>query len=358
MKRQLLAAVTALTLLLTAGCSALFSRQYVHVTNHTATPTAEGDPSVLRAESYQELVNALIYFIGQGAETGSIRLYMDSETVETDLENACLEVVQEDPLGAYAVEYIKYSVNSVVTYNQADVQITYRRTKEQVASIVSVTGTTAIRSELRSALSSFDPEQVLRISYFDGDEDYIMTLVREAYYSTPATALGLPQAEIAIYPDSGRQRIVEILLTYPLDLPELERRQLLLENRLEQLLQSPSLTLGEDPLLAAASTVLSAGDYAPAGGSTAYDVLVEGQGSSEGLALAMTLLCQNLNVDCQVVQGALDGEPHFWTVVETESGWRHLDLTASQPLSIPLLTDEEQTALGYSWDAEAVPPCL
>ena len=55
MKRQLLAAVTALTLLLTSGCSALLSRQYVHVTNHTATPTAEGDPSVLRAESIRSV---------------------------------------------------------------------------------------------------------------------------------------------------------------------------------------------------------------------------------------------------------------------------------------------------------------
>ena len=131
MKRQLLAGMTALTLLLNTGCSALLNRQYTYVTAHNITaPTAEDDPSILRAESYQELVNALIYFINQGAETGTIRLYMDSEAVETDLENACLEVVQEDALGAYAVEYIKYRVDSVVTYNQADVEIVYRRSRE------------------------------------------------------------------------------------------------------------------------------------------------------------------------------------------------------------------------------------
>ena len=355
MKRQLLAGMIALVLLLGTGCSALLSRQYVYVTTHTATPTAEGDPSVLRAESYQELVNALIYFIGQGQETGSIRLYMDSDSVETDLENACLEVVQEDPLGAYAVEYIKHSVNSVVTYNQADVQIIYRRTKEQVASIVSVTGTTAIRSELKSALATFAPEQVLRISYFDGDTDYIQTLVREAYYAAPATALGMPQAEISIYPDSGRQRIVEILLTYPLDIQELERRQLLLEQKLPALLQAPSAAQGQERLLAAARSVLGAGSYQPSsGGNTAYHVLVEGQGDSEGMALAMALMCQSLDISFQVVQGTLAGQPHFWTVVETESGWRHLDLTADTPL----LTDEEQAALGYAWDGEAIPACL
>lgn len=115
---RLLAGMTALCMLL-SGCASLLNREYVSVTTHNMAPTAEGDSSTLRAESYQELVNALLYFITQGTEEGSIRLYVDAEDVEADLEAACLEVVQEDPLGAYAVEFIKYSVSSVVTYCEA-----------------------------------------------------------------------------------------------------------------------------------------------------------------------------------------------------------------------------------------------
>lgn len=358
MKRQLLAGMTALTLLLTPGCSAMLNRDYVDVTTHnTTSPTTEGDPSTLRAESYQELVNALIYFINQGVETGTVRLYMDSESVEDDLEQACLEVSHEDALGAYAVEYIKYSVNSVVTYEQADVQIAYRRTKEQIASIVSVTGTTAIRSELKSALTDFAPEQVLRISYFDGDADYILELVREAYYAAPAAALGMPQAEIHIYPDSGRQRIVEILLTYPLDSAELGRRRDLLEQKAQSLTQPLSSLKGDAALLAAAKTVLNTGGYRTSGGSTAYDALLTGGANSEGLALAMALLCQTMNLSCQVVAGTLEGTPHFWNVVESESGWRHVDLTAFSSGTSSFCTDEEYAARGYSWDSGTVPAC-
>lgn len=358
MKRQLLAGMTALTLLLTPGCSAMLNRDYVDVTTHnTTSPTTEGDPSTLRAESYQELVNALIYFINQGVETGTVRLYMDSESVEDDLEQACLEVSHEDALGAYAVEYIKYSVNSVVTYEQADVQIAYRRTKEQIASIVSVTGTTAIRSELKSALTDFAPEQVLRISYFDGDADYILELVREAYYAAPAAALGMPQAEIHIYPDSGRQRIVEILLTYPLDSAELGQRRDLLEQKAQSLTHPLSSLKGDAALLAAAKTVLNAGGYRTSGGSTAYDALLAGGANSEGLALAMALLCQAMNLSCQVVSGTLEGEPHFWNVVESASGWRHVDLTAFSSGTSSFYTDDEYTARGYSWDSSTVPAC-
>lgn len=356
MKRRLLALATALALLLGTGCASLLDREYVHVTPHNTTPTAEGDPSILRAESYQELVNALVYFITQGMETGSIRLYTDSEEVEADLENACLEVVQEDALGAYAVEFIKYSVNSVVTYHQADVQITYRRTKEQVASIVSATGTTAIRSELESALATFATERALRISYFSEDESYILDLMQDAYYANPSSALGIPQAEISIYPDSGRQRIVEILLSYPLELQALERRRDVLELEGDHLAQR--LTQTGDPLiLAAAQSVLDAGGYDREGGSTAYHALLGGGANSEGLALAMSLLCQARGLECILVRGELDGVPHFWNVVNSQNGWRHLDLTVFSGQEEPLRADWQLEDGGYTWNTSAVPQC-
>ena len=169
--RRALALLTAAALTLT-GCSSLLEQEYTYITPHNAATTAEGDPSVLRADSYQELVNALIYFISTGTEKGTVRLYMDGEDLDASLDAACLEVSKEDPLGAYAVEYITFSLSSVVTYSEATVNITYRRTKEQVSSIVQATGITAIRSELAEAMSAFQPECVLRISYFNEDEAF------------------------------------------------------------------------------------------------------------------------------------------------------------------------------------------
>ena len=66
--KQRIGAFLAACLLLT-GCTSLLEREYLHVSPHSNNMTAEGDPSVLRADSYQELVNALIYFIPQGIET-------------------------------------------------------------------------------------------------------------------------------------------------------------------------------------------------------------------------------------------------------------------------------------------------
>lgn len=349
-----LALLTTACLALT-GCSSLLEQEYTHITPHNAAPTTEGDPSTLRADSYQELVNALIYLIGAGMDQGTIRLYMDSEDLNASLDAACLEVNQEDPLGAYAVEYITYRITPLVTYSEATVNITYRRTKEQVASIVQATGTTAIRSELASAMSVFDPECVLRISYFDEDEEFIRSLARQAYYNAPGSAFGMPELQIALYPSSGQQRIVEILLTYPYEQAVLERRSAALSQWLDELAASLTTLMGDAQYLEAAQTIRSTGSYDPSGGSSVDALLETGRANSEGLSLAAAAFYQHLGLSSRVVEGTLNGEPHFWLMIQTRSGWRHLDLTAEGESAFLLHTDRDLTQSGYAWDTNLFP---
>ena len=357
MKRQLLALCMALSVLFPCGCASMLNRDYAVVTPHSAAPTADGDPSVLRVERYQDLVNALTYLVTQGREMGTIRLYMGEDQVDTDLSAACLAVVQEDPLGAYAVDFITYSVSPAITCFEADIQITYRRTPEQVAAVVAATGATAIRGELKNDLAVFAEESVLRINYFEGDESDIRELVEEAYYAEPATALDLPDSTITIYPESGRQCIVEVLLSYHLSREELEYRQTQLTQRAEAMVSPLPTGQGDEALLAVARAVLSAGGYWPEGGSTAYHALLEGGGNSEGLALAMALLCQIRGISCQVVKGTQNGAEQFWNVLQTDTGYQHMDLSREDERQFIFLSDQEIEALGYQWDEDSTPLC-
>lgn len=333
----------------------MLNRDYSSVTVHSATPTAEGDANTMRVQNYQELVNALIYLINQGEESGSIRYSGEEADFKKLMDEACLEVKQEDPLGAYAVDYIKYSVISIVGSYEADVQITYRRTREQVASIVDATGAAAIRSELSRALSSFDTEVVLRISYFEEDEAYIQQLVRQAYLSNPATALDFPDAQVAMYPESGQQRIVEVTLTYHQSLQTLESWRNSLSREAERICQPLTELTIKEKLDGITGTLQSMGVYSAQGGSTAYDALLGGGGDSQGVALAFSLLCRQVGITCSVVDGQKNGQSHFWNVVQTASGYRHVDL--SRTGSVTYNVDQTMTQQGYVWDTQQVPAC-
>ena len=99
MKKRLLCALLCACLSL-SGCASLLSRDYVSVTAHKSTTTDADSSSVLRVETYQELVNSLSYLISSGAEEGVVRLERQTPQAEDDLSAARLEGMQEFPLAA------------------------------------------------------------------------------------------------------------------------------------------------------------------------------------------------------------------------------------------------------------------
>lgn len=349
MKKTILALLLAGALTLT-GCASMLERDYVVVSPYQPVSNSSGTSSALRVESYQELVNAILFLVTMGEEQGVLNLYNYTQDVETDLTRACLEVIQEDPLGAYSVEYISHDYSLIVSYYEVNLQITYRRSREQVASITSVTGSSAIRRVIGNSLVDFDPEMVLRVNYFTESEDYIQELVRQAYYDSPSTALGMPKTEVNIYPNSGSQRIVEINLTYPTSSETLRQQS-------QQMVDLALTLITED------STAQSLFDSAADGltispnceKSSPYDALVKKESDSEGAALAYQLLCDQAGIECYLVQGTLNSFSHFWNIVLTEDGtYRHMDLAAG----LSNLTDEELASQGtYAWDAKEYPAC-
>jgi hypothetical protein len=345
-RKGLLALLLCAALALT-GCASMLERSYAQESVHDRAPTTEEDSSILRAEDYRDLVSAVYYVVSQGLTAGTIRLYNYTRDVDSDLAAACLEVAREDPLGAYAVDYIKYDYTRIVSYYEATVEVVYRRTQEQVASMVSATGSSAIRAELQQAMAQFRPEVVLRISYFTEGTD-IGQLLREAYYNAPATAMGLPEAEINIYPDQGSQRVVEVLLTYPLEAEQAQARAEELEQRVQALTEEHGVRPGESTAAGLASLLRRLADPDPEGGSTAYDALVGGRADSEGLALAFALLAQSADLEAQVVEGTVGEEPRFWNSLRLEEGTRYLDVTEG----IALWTGEELQRMGYHWPEE------
>lgn len=343
MKNRILTVGIALCLLLSlTSCADLLERSYTSSTAHVDRPTTAEDPSVLRVENYRELVSAVLYLVSEGAEEGVIQLHDYAGSVEADLPEACLEVATQDPLGAYCVDYIKHEYTRVVSYYQATLDIHYRRTQEQVHSMVRVTGTGAIRNELREALRQFAPEVVLRVAYFAEDESSIADLIRQTYYDTPAAALGCPQAEISLYPDTGRERVVEIVLTYPESADELLRKSEALAQELKSVEGALPPAASQEQPRQALHELWERAAYAPDGGSTAYDALVSGVADDQGMALGFALL----DPDSQVVEGSRGDEPRFWNSLDVEGETLYLDPSEGTGT---LYTAQELFDQGYRW---------
>lgn len=359
MTRRGLALGLALGLLLT-GCSAMLERSYQSVTPHSRLSVAEDDSNAVWVESYSELQSAILSQVKAHQERGVVRLRNWKEDVEESLSRACDEVYREDPIGAYAVDGIRHPFTRMVTYYEAAIIIDYRRSAEQIAAVATVTGNGAIRAELADALEQFAPEAVFQMNYFDPAQDdaYIRALLHEVYYSLPEVALGLPEVQVNLYPESGSSRVVEVLLTYPEDPAALAAKRTALEEAALDLAEPYQSGLGAEALVPALYGALksrAAGGGEAEPGSTAYAALVEGAADSEGMALAYKQLCDLTGVECRVVEGELDGTRHVWTIVAVGSGYRHVDPYGEDGL---LRTDEEMEEAGYAWSRESYPACV
>lgn len=336
-----------------SGCASLLNREYSYSAPHVEYPVTES-ATVLQAENYQGLVNAILYFVTEHEESGLIHLSNYPGSVGTALIAACREVCAEDPLGAYAVEGITHTYEYVVSYYEVSISISYAHTAEEVAAIVPAAGSTAIRQTISSHMAAFADKCVFRVNYFTGDASSLLQLSGQTLLDTPLAALARPELSVTLYPDSGTSRIVEVAMTWPRPAAELAEESSALEQRALALLEDPDASAEvwtpEDLL----TTLRRASRWDPEGGETAYSVLVEGRGNDRGMALALRLLCQLADLDATVVQGSLNGSSHFWLIVPTDEGFRHLDPTDRDAACS---TDSRFSEAGYIWDESRYPAC-
>ena len=213
MKRKagVLAALAALCLL--TGCASLLERQYSTVEPHSSTFWESEAAGTLRAESYQDVVNDVLLLIGQHTESATIRLYnfTDDMAVAETLEQATTEIQQETPMGAYAVEYITSTSRAQRGYYEISVQISYRRTEQQVQAVVNATSTEALPSLLDAALEAGKSELAVRIGYWREEEDPALV---ESVVSQIREKHGLiesPAWTVTYYPASGPVGLIEFV---------------------------------------------------------------------------------------------------------------------------------------------------
>ena len=211
MKRRI-GAMLAACLLLT-GCTSLLEREYTTVEEHSSKFWEGEAANILRAESYQDLVNDLLLLVGSHTEDALLRLYgyEDDAVVADALEQAAAEVQLQTPMGADAVEYITAEKQRQRSYYEVSIHISYRRTTEQILAVVNATSTAALPALLDSAMEAEKPELAVRVSYWGTDEqtqvEQMVAQARERWDLTEAAPW-----TVTYYPNQDRAGLVEFLM--------------------------------------------------------------------------------------------------------------------------------------------------
>ncbi len=202
-----------LCVLLTAsmtGCGSFLEREWYEVKDHSPTYYEGEGRDVLRAGTYQDLVNNILILVGNHSETGTIWLYYAQEGLDAGeaAEKACREVEKDTPMGAYAVSYIQYTVDDTArNYSEIAVTIAYKKTEQQLIDIVHATNASALQDLLTKAVQDGKSELVVQLSSFDGQAYQVQQTVYKVQSATGSSGW-----VTNFYPNTSNAGIVEIIM--------------------------------------------------------------------------------------------------------------------------------------------------
>ncbi len=363
MKKALVLLLAGLALLALSGCRSVFERDYYYESPYSGDIGTRSDRAA-EIRNYSMLKTALTNMITNRTERGEFRFSSYNGNISEDLAAACFEIKSEHPLGAYAVESLSYDTSYVVSYYMANIYISYKRTAEELNSIVYTSSATDFADSVCGAVDAAAPELVIRCFAPGIDEPYILRMVRRYYYDNPVSILTEPQVDVTSYPADGANCIYDIRFLYDLSLDRRETMSKELEEKVREI--AGALKETETPKLAletaqALSERCAEGRTDAIYADTAYGALRYGNADSRGMALAYRALCTELGIECTVVEGTfgmMGTESHFWNIIELEAAHYHVDVSAMRddPFSAFLQSDDALWGR-YIWDTADYPVC-
>ena len=368
MKKTVVYCLILTIVIASAGCTTILEGDTLSISDRPRVATSNERPEEEQIEvsSYVELVGVMRGLITEHEEHGLLVVYSYDGDVQTDVNRAIYVIMNDDPMAVYAVSDIEGTVTRIVSYFEVNIRIEYKRTREQVSSIVTVPTTRALRTELLSIMSEYREEAVFRMS-LQITEDDMLEFVKETYYQNPRSIVMLPVTIVETLTAGGDERFTELRFAY------IDRESSALREISTSLAGSVRMNAlraeGENDaeiLLSLVENLIGACNYDEATArtfsehgvqniaATAYGAMVIGNAAGEGFAMAFKALCDELDLDCRVELGYLNGMVHAWNIVSLNGENYHIDaaMCAKNGIETAFFKTDADFISTYIWDME------
>ena len=365
MKRRLF--VIILTLMVTAavvGCAAFLEDDFLSESPHKKEPNNSPPEERIQISNFEELKEKMLEFIMEYADFGRLYTYNYDGDIVADIELAGNEIRDRHPIGLFMVSDISGVTTRFVTYHEIEITFEYKRTKQQLDEMINVATLRYLRAELISAMSDYREEVVFRTSLAISQDNFI-EYVKETYYQNPRQIVMLPVTAVEAFPRNGEDRIFELSFSYIEKASILQQYRAALAYSVRLNAQRAVGETDAEILLSLANNLIASTSF-DAGvaqaisehgtqnfAATAYGALINGNAAGEGFAMAFKAMCDELEFDCRVVLGYIDGMIHAWNIVALYGDYYHIDVAMGALNGIEtsfLKTDVRLYGSYYTWD--------
>lgn len=348
---RLLPLLLAMSLL--CGCGIRWSDSYQTIKPHEDGYMGTAQVNTVTASSHYSVLTALRNAVNDHRPDANLDVSQYVGDLEQELPDLILELKKE-PIPSFAVRNITYELVEIGARRMAIVQIDYRRTQEEVAEIRTLWGIPALEREICNALDEAVPTMTILMHGYSAVN---MNEVASKYYEEHLDSImECPSIGAEIYPGTGSVRILELKFHYDHTQQELldmrrETQSMLssaagyVRGQADERTKAERLYALLRPLISEEVTT----------STPIYSLLCLGEGDSSSVATVFHILCSQASLNCLVVDGTLNEEPHSWNMLEIDGRYYHLDIMESlDSWSLDLHYDDDEMGR-YEWDYDAYP---
>ena len=348
--KRLLALLLILGICLSlCGCDMWMDGSYYSVRPHREAGNQESDGAA-EVSTFDQLCQALQDMVSDGLQEGVLYANgIEAEQLKTYMTIANSIVVDQYPIGAYAVDSISYELGTNAGRIAVAVQITYNHTRSEILRIKRAEDMSQCRAIIMEALRDFEPSAVIMV---DGYEQMdVVQLVQDYVDTNPDVCVEMPQVSFAVYPDAGSQRVIEVTFSYQSSRENLRMMQDYVQTVFRAANVNVSAEEEETTKFARMyAFLMERTDYRVETSVTqSYSLLRHGVGDSKSFAVVYAAMCRGAGLECRVVTGTRDGEPWVWNLICTDGVYYYVDLLSSKNAGkLQRLTEDDMG--DYVWD--------
>lgn len=339
---------------LCSGCDFWMAGEYLSVKPHAAQNDTQ-KKEIIEVETYAQLRNVLADLVESGADGAIISIAtLNEPTADFYINTAINYVTKNNAIGAYAVEKITYEIGTNRGVSVVAFQISYAHGRTEILQMQQAESKDAMTDAVITALDDSDTYLVMHTHNYD-DIDFIQIVVDYANQN-PDLIMEIPQVNIAVYPEKGLERVVELEFAYQTDREELKK----MREQVKAVFTSAELYVKEttkvmDIYSRLYSFLMERNMYTIQTSITpAYSLLHHGVGDSRAFANVYAAMCVDAGLECMTISGTRDGTPWCWNLVRFRGKYYHIDLLrCSENHEFKIQAADEM--YGYIWDHALYP---
>ncbi len=351
MRRLLALTLIAVLILLLSGCEFWMKDDYVSV-KPFEVQNVNNEGEIITASSYLDIRQALESFVDSCTQSAVIAVPdLDENTAHYYMKSAISYIQTSYPIGAYAVESVHYEIGTNAGEQAIAVDISYMFNRLELMRIRHVTDTASAALRIQETLEQYGADITLYVANYT-EMDFIQ-MVQDYVDENPQLCMEMPQIVVAVYPKTGKERVLTLSFTYRNSREVLRSMQENVQEIFSYLEAGDGTEMERYTNLYA--YLMGLHQYNIETSITpSYSLLRYGVGDSKAFATVYAAMCRRIGLPCQVISGTRNGEAWYWNLISADKTVYHVDLLQSAEAGGFSLQDPALMT-GYVWDYSAYP---